>query len=163
MLFLASCERNQSNENELQEVFPPQQITNVALFRINNLPVTQPFFQNRWTLVAFADSACGSECLQRLNKMIDVDDTQSLLFFSGLADHAGLNDLANQFRQTAITLGTTSESAKNFYKQFNVDFIAPESKQNYIYLISPQSELTHVVSQDSLNPSQLEQLLAQMR
>lgn len=154
---LTACEKEQPFVSQLQEVFPPVPITNAALFRMNYLPVTPPFFQGYWTLVSLGNKDCDLNCKERLDAISGLDDVQKLYFAEGLANHNQLNDLAVKYADVAITTGTTAFSVENFSRQFDVDFIGPEAKKNFIYLINPQAELEFALAPEAIHPGILQQ------
>ena len=151
-LWLFGCQQQKPKSEVLQEVFPPVEITNAALFRVNNLPVTPDFFKDRWTLLVFNDdNGCADPCLQRLQLIDAVEGAQTLMFAPGLPDHGRQRELAAQFPGIGFTSGTTASSAERFHAQFEVDFIEAGQKAQYIYLINPSAELEYAVSAQQLS------------
>ncbi len=161
---LVACEEQSAEvfSSQLQEVFPPVPIRNAALFRINNLPVTPPFFQGKWTIVALGEETCEQTCQSKLTAMTGIENVQKLYFAEGLADHNQLGELANKYADIAITSGTMAASVENFMRQFEIDFIETERNKDYLYLINPQAELEFVLSKENLERDMIQQEINQL-
>jgi hypothetical protein len=156
LLLLTGCEARQVQEIHLQEVFPPVTMDNVALFRVNNLPVTVDYFRNHWTLVVLDSEDCKESCIRRLEHVNRIKAVQKLLFADGLADQKRLRELIEMYPQIAMTSGTTMSSVENFSRQFDLEDLDRSQKYNYVYIINPGAQLVYVVSDADVNQGLLE-------
>lgn len=156
LLFLTvSCQKQESYQARVEEIFPPVLVQNVALNRMGNLPVSVEFFKGQWTLVVFGSGNCKSACQHRLELVNEAANVKKLLVIDGLATPAKLRELAGSYPDVAVTMGITASTFDHFYAQFDVESIAPEQKRQHIYLVSPSAELVYSLSSENLTADDL--------
>ena len=158
-LLLFACEKSPPYVSKAAEIFPPMQIRQAALFRMDDLGITQDFFNGRWTAVAFASADCPSDCRHRLRMMDGQQNAQALLVLTDLARHDQMRALKADFPGVEISMGATAASLDLFIEQFNDSAISIEERSNYVYLVNPDSQLTHAVLGAQLEPGDLEREL----
>ena len=140
---LPACQPKSQYQSQAEEVFPPVTITRAALFRMGNLGISPEFFSGQWTAVLFASSSCDSACQHRLALANEGVRAQALLVIVDLANHAQLLQLKKQYPAVEISMGTTAASIDSFVLQFEDEAIPPEGMADYIYLVSPDAELSY--------------------
>jgi len=150
-----SCQQQDDFKSQAEEIFPPVEMTHVALYRKSGLPVIPVFFQGQWSMVIFGNTSCENECIKRLDLINGVESVKKLLVFNGQAKHTRMQELVDSYPNVAITMGTSAASFDNFYKQFDVDTVEPIKKHQQIYLVNPTAELAYSLPQKGLTSEQL--------
>ena len=143
MVLLSACQEQGAYQSRATEVFPPVAIENVALFRLDQLPVAPDFFNGHWTVVVFGKAACDQDCRHRLQLVNALRNTPALFVIADLANERQLQTLAKQYPSVAISMGTTAAAFDNFYRQFDAEYITEADKHQFIYLVNPDTELSH--------------------
>jgi hypothetical protein len=141
ILLLSACDKTETKQAAFNEIFPPQKIQTVALFRINGLNLAAQYFQGKSTAVKLVESNCDEDCMSVLDQFNNASH-QSLLFFNSpkvASEH--LSDLANTFKNVAITVGSTARSSDYFISSFKTDSEAEFNQENVVYLINQQGEV----------------------
>ena len=156
LFLMVSCQQRDEYQSRAEEIFPPVKMDYVALYRIDNLPVSPAFFGGQWTIVIFGTSTCDSDCLNRLALINDIKDTKKLFVVDGLAKHTDMREIARSFSNVAVTMGTTARSFDKFSGQFDIETIDPAQKHKQIYLVNPLKELVHIVPQQGLTAADLD-------
>ena len=159
-LLLSACDKPAPYEARAEEVFPAMEIKQAALFRMDQLGITQDFFQGRWTAVAFATAECPADCRHRLALLNQSGDAQALLVFTDIARHDQMRALKKSFPRVEVSMGATASSLDLFIEQFNDSSITSDERANYIYLVNPERMLTHAVPASAVEPGDIEQELA---
>lgn len=158
LLLLNSCSNDENEMLQFNEIFPPQKIHTAALFRINGLNLSAHFFQGQKTAVKLVDSQCNKSCTSVLNQFDDAPH-QSLLFFTNpevASEHLG--DLANTFKNVAITVGSTARSTDFFASSFEISSESGIDQTKVIYLVNQQGEVAGWVEDHAYSASLLAEL-----
>ena len=156
LFLLSSCQKQEVYKSKAEEIFPPVPMRNVALYRMDNSPISPAFFQGQWSVVIFGTESCNAGCLKRLALVNEVRQAQKLFVLAGIASHSMLTDLAKQFSNVAISMGTTPYSFDNFYAQFDSDMDMFDDKHKQIYLINSSAELAYKIDFTRLNPGDID-------
>lgn len=158
LLLLNACHNNETKEREFNEIFPPQKIHTAALFRINGLNLSSHYFQEQKTAVKLVESHCDESCMSVLYQF-DNAPHQSLLFFnSPKVNREHLSDLADRFKNVAITVGSTARSTDHFTSSFEITSKPDTQPQNRIYLVNQQGEVSGWIEDEKYSTDLLDGL-----
>lgn len=163
ILLLSSCQKQEIYKSRAEEIFPPVPIRNVALYRMDNSPISPAFFHGQWSAVIFGTEFCNEGCLKRLALVSEVRQAKKLFVLAGVASHSMLTDLGNQFPNVAISMGTTPFSFDIFYAQFDSDIELPDDKHKQIYLINSSAELSYKIDFSLLNSGDIDNEITLLR
>ncbi len=78
IILLSACQEQGAYQSRATEVFPPVAIENVALFRLDQLPVAPAFFNGHRTVVVFGKAKCDQACQHRLQLVDALRNTPAL-------------------------------------------------------------------------------------
>ena len=156
LLMLSACSDPPPYAPRAMEIFPSMTIRHAALFRMDELGITQDFFSGDWTAVMFATTDCGPDCQHRLELLDSFESGRSLLVFTDVAGHQQMRALKQRYPSVEISMGTTAASLDLFVEQFNDSAISLDQRAAYIYLVNPDSELTHAVAAKEIEPGDLD-------
>jgi hypothetical protein len=156
VLSLAACSKPAPYESKAMEIFPPMTIRHAALFRMDELGITQDFFSGHWTAVMFASTDCEADCQHRLAVLNAFNAGQALLVFTDVAGHQQMRALKNSYPKVEISMGATAASLDLFIEQFNDSAIGTQQRAQYIYLVNPESVLTYAALASQLQVGDLD-------
>ena len=156
ILLISSCQKQEVYNSSAEEIFPPVPMRNVALYRMDNSPISPTFFHGQSSVVIFGTESCDEGCLKRLALVNEVRLAKKLFVLAGVTSHSVLADLGKQFPNVAISMGTTPFSFDNFYAQFDNDMQLSDDKHQQIYLINSSAELAYKIDYTRLNSGDID-------
>lgn len=155
-IVLTACDNKNHYQSEAIEVFPPHELFNVALFRMNNLNISPAYFKGKWSIVLLAHSPCDSKCKRRLELLNSVDKAQKLLVFNSPATTHNIQLLTTQFANVSIAMGTNAPATDFFFEQFSIEQIASTLKFDYLYFVNPAGQIQHALALKGINKKIIE-------
>jgi hypothetical protein len=161
VLMVAACDADSSYQPIGEEVFPTVAVDDAALFRMDQLPISPAYFQNRWTWVGFGHSDCNATCEAVLDQLNRVEQDQTLFVVTDMAVHQRLRELGREYPMVSIGMGITAMS----YDLFAAQFAAPDDGEQaaLLFLVDPRGQLVYHLPVAQLDPGMLDRELAHAR